>query len=477
MNVLMASPEAAPYAKTGGLADVAGALAGLMQKTGQKALLMLPYYREIKNRIRAERLDKTVEVKVGTGVFRGGLHSHRHAVFIECDEFFDREELYGTAAGDYPDNAQRFIFFSRAVLEAAKALDFRPDVVHAHDWQTALIPLYLKTAYGKDVFFRDARSVFTIHNLGYQGLFPPEVMSFTGLGMEQFSPEGVEFFGKMNFLKAGIIGADAITTVSPTYAKEILTPEHGFGLDGLLRKRAAVLTGIINGVDYSEWNPAKDTLIPANYTSGNIEGKKTCRKHLAATCGFADSRAPVAAFVGRLTSQKGVDILAGAARDLMDWGVNLVVLGKGDEEYRKALSALAGRHKGRLHAHIGFDEELSHLVYAGSDMFIMPSRYEPCGLGQMIAMRYGTPPVATNTGGLADTIRDYSPLRGAGTGFLFEDRTADALRQCVRGALIAHADRARWRAVVKASMRADFSWKNSAGKYVGLYGSLKGMGG
>ncbi len=473
MNVLIATPEAIPYAKTGGLADVAGTLLGEFQRLKLSARLVMPYYRRVKEGFSAEPLNKPFRVKIGEKVYSGGLYGSGPAVFIECDELFDREELYGTPEGDYPDNAQRFIFFSRAVLEAAKALDFKPDVIHVHDWQAGLVPFYLKTLYEGDPFFVDTKSVITIHNLGYQGIFPKEVLALAGLGPEFFTPETLEFYGNVNFLKAGLLGADRITTVSPTYAKEIMTPEYGFGLDGLLRKRAGAVSGILNGIDVNYWNPQKDTAIPANFGVRDLRGKLECRKALVKKCGFGNSRAPMASFIGRLSAQKGLDLLAGAAEAMIAWGMNLVILGKGDESYQDAMLELGEAYKGKVHVTIGFEDEFSHLIYAGSDMFLMPSIYEPCGLGQMIAMRYGTPPIARKTGGLSDTVLDYSPVKG-GSGFLFESADADGLRQCARAALLACSEPRRWEQLVKTGMRLDLSWKASARKYVELYEEAAG---
>lgn len=471
----MAAPEAVPYAKTGGLADVAGTLPPEFLKMKRKDFsvnLFMPYYRKIKNSIQAEDTGKSVSVKIGPKKYTASLFRKDYTIFIGCDEFFDREELYGTPAGDYPDNAQRFIFFARAVLETSKTLDIRPDILHCHDWQTALVPLYLKTLYKKDPFFSNTKSVFTIHNLGYQGVFPKETMALTGLGMELFTPDGIEFWGSVNFMKAGIIGADIITTVSPTYAKEILTKEQGFGLDGLLRKRQADLKGILNGIDYSVWDPEKDSFIPGPYSVKDPKGKKASKAALIKACGFRNADLPIAGFIGRLSSQKGIEFLLSAAGQLVDWGLNIVILGKGDEVFTMGVEKISSENSGRIRSFLAFDEALSHLIYAGSDLFLMPSVYEPCGLGQMIAMRYGTPPVARETGGLADTIEDYSPIRGKGTGFLFQDESGPALKEAIRSALAVYENAPLWNKVIKSGMRRDFSWRNSAKKYLELYQEL-----
>lgn len=474
MKVLFAASEAIPYAKTGGLADVAGTLVTELRKAKTPALLFLPLYKEIEEKFRPEDMGVKVNVNLNGESLSGSLHSHGPAVFIACDRFFGRPELYGTAEGDFPDNSKRFAFFSRAVLEAARALDFRPDIVHVHDWQVALVPLYLKTLYKRDLFYSGTKSVLTIHNMGYQGIFPKEELPYTGLPKDLFNPEGIEYFGRVNFLKGGLISADVITTVSPTYAREIMTPEQGFGLDGVLRKRADSVKGILNGIDYAAWDPASDGSIPARYSRADISGKARCKAALADRFGFKDRKAPVVAFIGRLSSQKGVDLFLPVAGEVAGWGANIAVLGKGDEYFQREMTKLSGGLKGRVHAEVSFDEPLARLIYAGADMFLMPSRYEPCGLGQLISMRYGTPAVARQTGGLADTIEDFSPFKCRGTGFLFKGQFPDDLRQCLRAALCTWLDRKRWDVLVKSAMKRDFSWKRPVREYLKLYSELAG---
>ncbi len=475
MKVLMVSPEAVPYAKTGGLADVAGALVSELVKKKVDTLLVMPFYSTVARHFNPEDTGKSVKIKIGDKTHEGRILRDKHAVFLKCSELYDRAELYGTPEGDYPDNARRFVFLSRGALEAAKALDFKPNIVHCHDWQAALIPLYLKSLYSKDPFFAGAKSVMTIHNLGYQGVFPADLYSITGLGPELFTPEGVEFYGNVNFLKAGLISADMITTVSPNYAREILLPENGFGLDGVLKSRSGSLRGILNGIDETEWDPAKDKSLPSNYYAVDLAGKAACRKKLISECGLKEGRGGlVASFVGRLSGQKGVDVIIEAAPEILSMGVNLVFLGKGDVAYQKALQEFGRSHAGRVFANIGFDEGFSRLVYAGSDIFLMPSRYEPCGLGQMIALRYGTPPVACRTGGLADTITDYDPYSGKGNGFLFDGASASGLLQAVKLAVCAFSVPKRRESIIKAGMRAGFTWKKAVLGYTGIYKELSG---
>ncbi|OGW40872.1 MAG: hypothetical protein A2Y97_14210, partial [Nitrospirae bacterium RBG_13_39_12] len=374
MKILIASPEAVPYAKTGGLADVVGSLVKEYRRTKEDAYVVLPLYKSIKNS-KKPPVDTGLEIKVPVGgkVIKGRIFSDRSsAYFIGCDKFFNRQELYGTQEGDYIDNASRFIFFSRGVLEACKKLKLKPDVIHCNDWQTGLIPLYLKTIYRNDKFLKNTAGILTIHNLGYQGLFPPAEMLLTGYGWELFTPEGIEFYGKVNFLKAGIISADIINTVSNNYSKEILNKEFGFGLDGVLRNRAKDLYGVINGIDYDEWDPSRDKFIPANYSNDEISGKGKCKKELLRSLfGSSDDidseRIPLVGMVGRLAAQKGFDLVIQSVDELLSMGVKLIILGKGEEIIQRSLYEIAKKYKGSVYVNIGFEEPFAHRVYAGSD--------------------------------------------------------------------------------------------------------------
>lgn len=473
MRIVIAASEAVPFIKTGGLADITGALFLECRKLGLEARLMLPLYTGIKEKFTLKDTGLSINVPLGDRQFRCKLWSYETRVyFIENNEFFDRTEPYGTPQGDYPDNAARFIFFSKAILEACMATGMQPDILHCNDWQTSLIPLYLKTIYNND-FFTGTATIMTIHNLGYQGVFDIAEFYLTGLGWEWFKPEGLEFYGKVNFLKAGLLAADIITTVSNTYATEILTAEQGHGLEGVLNRRRPDLYGVINGIAYDEWNPAADNFIAKGYSSTNMAGKAICKKKLMEECSLSSSSGkelpPLIAVVGRLSTQKGLDILINSVDEILLMGTRLVVLGKGDQQFHSALGALAEKYKGSVFIEVGYNEPFAHRIYAGSDIFLMPSRYEPCGLGQLIAMRYGTIPVARKTGGLADTIIDYEPLSGKGTGFLFEDYRASALREGLRSALCVYADKKNWGKLVLNAMEMDFSWKNSAGRYIELY--------
>lgn len=483
MKILIATPEAVPFAKTGGLADVTGALLKEYRKMKEEAYLVMPLYRRVRENFKLRDTGLKISVLLGKRKLKGRIFSYdppeadkASAYFIECDEFFDREELYGTPRGDYPDNAARFIFFSRGVLEACRALGFKPDIIHCNDWQTGLIPLYLKTMYSSDKFFDRTASIITIHNLGYQGLFPQSDMPLTGFDRSLFTPEGIEFYGKINFLKAGLISADSITTVSNNYAKEILSKEYGFGLDGVLRKRASALTGIVNGIDLKEWNPELDAFIKRNYSLKDIDGKKECKLQLLKECSIRpDAEIPLAGMVGRLSSQKGLDLILESIDEVLSAGANLIILGRGDEIFHRRLSAASKKYKGRMYVKTGFEDSLAHKIYAGSDIFLMPSRYEPCGIGQLIAMRYGTIPVARRTGGLADTVLDHRPLEGEGTGFLFSDYTADALQGCLKRALCVYVNKARWKKLIRSAMKTNFSWSDSAKRYIELYNKVARM--
>jgi starch synthase len=470
MKILIATPEAVPYAKTGGLADVAGTLLKEYRGMNKEAYIILPLYKSIKKGDMTLRdTGLKIKVPVGEREVEGRLFRNRSsAYFIDCGEFFDREELYGTPKGDYRDNASRFIFFSRGVLEACRTLNFKPDVIHCNDWQTGLIPLYLKTIYF-DSFFKDTASLLTIHNLGYQGLFLASEMPLTGLGWELSTPEGIEFYGDISFLKAGLISADVLTTVSNTYAKEILQKEFGFGLEGVLQKRAKDLYGVINGIDYNEWNPFRDEFIPKKFSTDDLQGRAECKRRLVKETSLDKVDRPLIGMVGRLSAQKGLDLVLQSLEELISLGVNIVLLGKGDELFHSGFSEAAHKYKGRVSVTIGFEESLAHRIYAGSDFFLIPSKYEPCGLGQLISMRYGSIPIGRKTGGIADTVQDYNPLASKGTGFLFSDFTPSAMQDAIKRALCLYTDSDKMQKVIRDAMKMDFSWKRSAERYIELY--------
>jgi starch synthase len=474
MKILFAASEAAPFAKTGGLADVAGSLPPAIASLGHEVRVVMPYYRQVARQATGLTHVATFPVPLGTwlercDVLEGNLGGEVKVYFIKKDIYYDRPDLYQSEQADYPDNAERFIFFSRAILELCRALGYDPDIIHINDWQTGLVPLYLKTLYrGSDTLNR-AKTVFTVHNLGYQGLFWHWDMRLTGLGWDVFTLEGIEFWGKINFLKAGLVYADLITTVSKTYSREIQTPEFGYGLEGVLVNRARDLTGIVNGIDYRIWDPARDVDLPKTYSSTKLAGKALCKKALSAQIRMRGSDGPLIGMVTRLVDQKGLDILTEALPEIMSLGVQLVILGTGDEKYHRLLSDAAGRYAKKMRVLLRYDDALAKQVYAGCDMFLMPSHYEPCGLGQMIALRYGTVPVVRKTGGLSDTVADYDPKTGQGTGFLFKEYSSPALVDCLRRALEVYSNRNKWNHLARNGMNEDFSWEHSAKEYEKVY--------
>lgn len=474
MRILVATSEAVPYIKTGGLADVTGALLREFRKKNEKAFLILPLYSAIKNNFKLYRTGKSFSITLGditleAVIWASGKSPNHESYFIECDALYGRAELYGTAEGNYPDNALRFIFFSRAVLETCSVMNLSPDIIHCNDWHTALIPLYLKTLYRNNKFLKDTAVIFTIHNLGYQGIFDASDMKYTGLGPDFFTPEGLEFYGRLNIMKAGLLYADVINTVSITYAREILQKENGFGLDGLLRKRRNDLHGILNGLYSDEWSPVVDGCIPGYYDPDDIKGKAKCKKVLLQDAKLDDKKLPLLGVVSRLSSQKGLDLIYNSLEELVSMRANIIMLGKGDIYYQKLFSVAAKKYRGKISVEIGFEESLARRIYAGSDFFLMPSRYEPCGLGQLIAMKYGTIPIARKTGGLADTIQDYNHILMEGRGFLFSDYTPAAMQNAVKRALCVFTDRKRMKKLIRDAMTSDFSWKTSAEKYIELY--------
>jgi starch synthase len=470
MRILMAASEAAPFAKTGGLADVAGALPRALRKLGHQPCLFLPYYRQVARAAPAVCQVARLNVPLGGArleacVLRGQLPASDVPVyFVARDEFFDRPGLYGTGDRDYADNCERFAFFSRAVCEAARELELAPDVVHLHDWQTALVAAGLKFLYRDVPGLAGAASVFTIHNLAYQGVFPPWKLPATGLDPGRFNWKELEFYGNLNLLKGALVYADVLNTVSKRYAREIQTPEGGYGLDGVLAERHADLFGIVNGLDYTVWNPATDRLIPVRYSPARPAGKARCKRELQRELGLlVDGDRPLLGVVTRLAEQKGLEILAEALPGIMALPVQFVMLGDGEERFRWAFAELAGRYPGRMAVKLGFDERLAHRIPAASDLCLMPSRFEPCGLNQLIALKYGAVPVVRETGGLADTVTDGT------NGFTFSEYKAVALLVAVRRALAARANRATWKKLMLQGMAEDWGWGRSAGEYARLY--------
>ncbi len=482
MKVAFLSSEVFPYAKTGGLADVSHALPTALARAGVDVAVFMPYYGDVK--AKGLTLVKALDAQpldweggqVAFSVWADPTTPYP-VCFVEFDRYFERSDggrLYGTPAGDFPDNGERFAFFSKAVLEALKALPFEADIIHANDWQTALAAAYLRKSGAEDPFFARTRMVFTIHNLAYQGLFPPAILGPVGLPESLFRMEDLEFWGQVNFMKAGILYADAVTTVSPRYAREILTPEYGCGLDGLLRARAEALSGILNGIDAEAWNPASDRRLAAPFSAADPSGKAACKKDLLAAMGLPPLRrdGPVLGLVSRLAEQKGIDILLGALDGLFVLGARVVLLGTGSPVWEAALRQAQDRFPSYFGLRIGFDDDLARKIFAGSDLFLIPSRYEPCGLTQMIAMAYGTIPVARATGGLDDSIQVYDPATKTGNGFKFEAPEPAALVDAVRRAVRALASAPDHEALIRNAMRADFSWDGPARRYLALYERL-----
>ncbi len=469
-RILMIGSEAVPFVKTGRLAAVLDRLPPALARAGHDVAVVIPKYRKV-DLFGAERVFHELPVWLG-----GHLHTVAvdrvtdrgvQFLFVNCPWAFDREGIYNVGNNDYYDNHIRFALFSRAAIEVARRV-FRPDVIHAHDWQASLTAPYLKTSHGSDPTFFGVKTVLTIHNLGYQGQFALGLGQELGLDPAMLGPGGpLEFHGSLNFLKSGIVFADAISTVSKAYAGEIQTAEFGFGLDGLLRSRADVLSGILNGVDYSEWNPEHDRYIPRNYSADALEGKKECKRSLLGEFGLPEENMerPLIGIVSRFASQKGFDLVAEVARGLVDLGASLAVLGSGDPGYENMFRGLAAWRPDRVGLRIGYDNPLSHRIEAGADMFLMPSRYEPCGLNQIYSLRYGTIPIVRATGGLDDTIKE-------GTGFKFWSYAGHDLYECIRVAVQAYEDREGWTEMMVRAMREDFSWDVSAREYGALYDSL-----
>jgi starch synthase len=461
----MVSSEAAPWAKTGGLADVVGSLPSALHALGDEVAVVLPRYGSIDLKP-ARRVWEHLWIHLGPAAFELTIYqalADFPLYLVDCPPLYDRGRagFYG-----HPDDHIRFAVFARAALEIARYL-FRTDVFHCHDWQAGLLPAYLGTTFAGDPTFYGCRTLFTIHNLGYQGLFPKSAFAEAALDPALFTPDGLEFFGKVSYIKSGIAFADALNTVSPAYAREIQTHEMGFGLDGALRVRSAALTGILNGVDYDEWSPEMDTHIPARYGPEDLSGKEICKRQLIEEFGLpvAAMKRPLLGIVSRFTTQKGTDILAEVAADIVAEDVYLVALGTGDREYEDFFRDMQQEHPGRIAVRIGFDNGLAHRIEAGSDMFLMPSRYEPCGLNQIYSLKYGTVPVVRATGGLVDTV-------DPDTGFKFEQYTGAALLEAVRAAVKAFGDPAGWRRRMRAGMSRDFSWTASAAAYSALYQRL-----
>jgi starch synthase len=472
MRILFVASEALPYAKTGGLADVIEALPRALTKLGHELAVFVPQYRGVEP---ASIEMQSMTIPQGTrlrfpAITTGGIHRGVRYFFLDDSFYFDREGLYGDRNREYPDNAERFTEFSRAAIELAKQM-WLPDLIHCHDWQTAMVPVLLRTSYGDDPAVRDIPVVFTIHNMGYHGIFARDALDRAGIPSGVFHPGGIEFFGNINFLKGGLVYSDYLTTVSRKYAEEIQTPEFGFGLEGVVRTRASHLTGILNGVDYSEWSPERDRLIPAKYSVQDMAGKHSCKQALLDEFKLMkdNPNRPVIGIVSRFADQKGFDLIAKIARELLQEDLLIAVLGTGERRYEELFRALAADLPGKIGAVIAYDNRLAHLVEAGADIFLMPSRYEPCGLNQIYSLRYGTVPVVRATGGLDDTIESFDLEHGTGNGFKFWEYSSGELLHTVRRALHYYYDESVWKRIQLNGMAKDFSWNTSAAEYAKLY--------
>jgi starch synthase len=484
LNILFVSSEVEPFAKTGGLADVSGALPRAIKDLGHEIRIIMPKYRSVderKFRLHEVLRLKEIEIPIGSERERGSVKSciltnakgKIQVYFIANESLFNRSGLYGNADShkDYPDNDTRFIFFCRGVLETLKRLGWQPDIIHCNDWQTGLIPVYLKTLYRDDPFFLHVKTIFTIHNMAYQGSFPRSSYQKTHLPEELFVPDGVEFYGNLNFLKAGLVYADVITTVSERYAQEIQSSdEFGCGLSGVLQRRKSDLVGILNGVDYSIWSPENDALIVQKYDVKNLDWKSANKMELLKRFRLEPKEnVPLIGCISRLAEQKGFDLIGQIAEKFLMLDVQFVLLGSGEKKYQDLFESIQKRHPQKVGVYFGFNNELAHLIEAGSDMFLMPSRYEPCGLNQIYSLRYGTIPIVRATGGLDDTIEDYDPATGNGTGFKFHQYDAEELLKAIGRAITVFANKPAWRKIMKQAMQKDFSWEASAKKYVTLY--------
>ncbi|HOW42173.1 MAG TPA: glycogen synthase GlgA [Candidatus Omnitrophota bacterium] len=461
MKIVMCASEVVPFAKTGGLADVAGALPVALEKLQQDVIIVMPGYKkthELKSPAIKQLKEGVSWAQIGKGI---------KVYLIDRKDYFDRDGLYGDKTGDFPDNLDRFSFFCRRTLELLKEIDFKPDIIHCHDWQSGLVPVYLKTTYKNDPFFKNTRTIFTIHNIGYQGLFKKEEFPRLGLDWSVFSVDKLEYYDKINILKGGIVFSDLINTVSDAYSREIQTKEFGFGMEGILNQRKADVSGIINGLDYGIWDPALDKQIFNQFSVKEIEGKYENKSGLQKMVGLPEKRTvPLFGIVSRLAEQKGFDILAEGIDEICKMDLQLVILGTGDAKYHELLEKMVKKYPKVISLSLKFDDALAHRIYAGSDIFLMPSKYEPCGLGQMISLKYGTIPLVFKTGGLADTVNEKN-------GFVFDVYSKAELIKTIKKAISAFKAKAGWSKLVTAAMKCNFSWAESAKKYVELYGKAK----
>lgn len=481
MKIAMIASEVTPFAKTGGLADVLGTLTAALERLGHQVCVVAPAYRSaMQGDFSLQDTGMKLSVPVADrheegSVFESSIGKRVPVYLIHADQYFDREFLYGTPSGDYPDNAERFVFFSRAAIEFLRR---RPvDVMHFHDWQTALGAVFLKTQPARYPELAAAKSVFTIHNLGFQGLFPQSTWPLLDLDPAYFTPHFLEYYGHVNFLKGALLFADKITTVSPSYAEEIMTAEQGFGLEGVLRQRASDLVGILNGVDYQLWNPWTDPYLACHYGENTLSAKDDCKKKLQRAMGLPErSDTPLIAMISRLTLQKGFDLIEEIFASLIAREGQIVLLGSGEPRFEKVFRAAAEQHPEQVAVEIAFNEPLAHQIEAGADLFLMPSLYEPCGLNQMFSLKYGTIPVVRAVGGLKDTVQDYDAESQTGTGFVFQPYESSALLAAIDRGIAVYRDPRAWTALRRRAMAMDFSWDRSARLYSDLYQQLISQG-
>jgi len=482
MHIAFVASEGVPFSKTGGLADVVGALPLALAALGHQVSVYLPRYRQTKltepvTVVRSITIpfdDKYRFASVVTGGTQGGVRFY----FVEYPPYFDRDALYGTPAGDYPDNAERYALFSRAVIEASKILGV-PHVFHCHDWQSALVPILLRTVYAEDPALRETATVFTIHNMGYQGLFPPETLPLLMLPWDLFTMSKMEFFGQVNFLKGALTYSDYVTTVSRKYSQEIQTAEYGFGLEGVLHDRASTVSGILNGVDYEEWSPQTDKFAAAKFSPQDLAGKAKCKQDLLVTFGMpaADAKLPVIGIVSRFAAQKGFDLISQIADRLAREQMIMVALGAGDKPYEEMFLRLHKLFPNKIAVKVAYDNAIAHKIEAGADMFLMPSRYEPCGLNQIYSLKYGTVPIVRATGGLDDTIEPWDARTGKGTGFKFTEYIGESLLLTIKQALQGYSDQTSWQVLMRNGMNKDFSWNASAREYGKIYEKVRQLRG
>jgi len=477
MKILFVASECVPFCKTGGLADVVGALPKALRQKRHDVRIIIPKYRAIRGQeFGIKETGEWVRVPMGWGrVETADIRAAKTekgipVYFVNHEGYFGRPGLYRGPFGDYPDNGERFVFFCKAVLEACKAMQFRPDIIHCHDWQTGLIPMYLKVLLKSDAFFQHTASIFTIHNIIHQGLFPKTLLEATGFSWNEFRMDQFEYYDNISFMKAALNNADQLTTVSPTYAQEIQSSyEFGQGLEGALRNHASKLSGILNGLDQDDWNPSKDPFLAAPFDSDHLDSRKECKAALQKSQRFTiDPSIPVLGMVARIDRQKGVDLLAQIVTDLLRrHNVQIVLLGQGDDDLLREFENDARQYPGHVRISTDFNEPLAHHIYGGSDIFLMPSRFEPCGLSQLIAMRYGSIPVVANTGGLHDTVIQAGST--SGTGFLFQSGSAPALLGAIEQSLAMLRNSEAWTALQRRAMNEDFSWTASVSAYLAVY--------